>query len=382
MHFVGGAERLMTDLAVGLADAQIQVDFVTGMCHDYWRAELSQKAGVSVKELGHAATGNLSFWLNVKGFAKALAKLINSETDLIVTSSFPSSIAAGLFTKQHNAKVAHYLHEAPMVLHDKEGLKTLPSRLRMFYQLVSKRYAPDDVKAVQRSDIIMTNSQLSKKVNAAAYNIDESRIRVIYPGVNIAHMTASALGSQLVSNYVRDGIPVIFFPRGAQFWRNPKICLHALQRLKLGDFVAIFTGGADYEADALMRHAGSLGIADNVLWIKELTDEALSALYSRSSAVVSIPKRQPFGLIPLEALICGAPPIISHYSGVSEVLRNGVDTICVDGDNSEQLADAIETLLLDAETRRHIVSNGQQRVFTDFTSSRFVKDILANLSSL
>src|SRR4030042_6682879 len=141
MHFVGGAERLMTDRARGLEDAEIQVEVVTGMCHDYWRSQLSKKANcVSVKELGRATPGNLRFWLNAKGFAGAFAKLINPETDLILTSSFPSSLIADLFTKRHDVKTVHYLHEAPMVLHDREGLKALPLKLRVFYRFASARY--------------------------------------------------------------------------------------------------------------------------------------------------------------------------------------------------------------------------------------------------
>jgi glycosyltransferase involved in cell wall biosynthesis len=383
MHFIGGAERLMTDLALGLADEETRVEVVTGMCHDYWRSELLQKANcVSVKELGRATLGNLGFWLNVKGFAKAFAKLINPETDLIVTSSFPSSLIADLFTKWHDVKVVHYLHEAPMVLHDKEGLKALPLKLRMFYRFASAHYAKEDVEAVRRSDMILANSQLSKRVNAVTYGVDESSIGVIYPGVNVEHITASAVKPQLISKYVRDGLPVIFFPRGAQFWRNPEVCLQALQRLRIGDFMAVFTGGADYEVAALLKRAKALGLTGKVFWIQELSDEELNAMYSRSSLVVSIPKRQPFGLIPLEALVCGTPPIISSSSGVSEVLRDGVDAICVHESDSEQLADAIEMLILDAETRTKIVSNGKRRVLAEFTSGRFVKEVVENLSKL
>jgi glycosyltransferase involved in cell wall biosynthesis len=383
MHFIGGAERLMTDLALGLADEGAKVEVVTGTCHNYWRSELSQKANcVSVKELGRATPGNLGFWLNVKGFAKAFSRLISPETDLIVTSSFPSSLVADLFTKWHDVKVVHYLHEAPMVLHDKEGLKTLPLRLRVFYRFASAHYAKADVETVRKSNLILANSQLSKRVNAVTYGVDESSIEVIYPGVNVERMAASAVEPQLISTYVRDGVPVIFFPRGAQFWRNPEICLQALQKLRIRDFVAIFTGGADYEAAALIKHAKALRLADKVFWIQELLNEELNAMYSRSSLVVSIPRRESFGLIPLEALACGTPPIISSSSGVSEVLRDGIDAICVHADDSKQLADAIGTLILDAETRTRIISNGKRRVLAEFTSSRFVKELMASLSKL
>jgi D-inositol-3-phosphate glycosyltransferase len=172
------------------------------------------------------------------------------------------------------------------------------------------------------------------------------------------------------------------FPRGAQFWRNPEVCLQALQRLRIGDFVAVFTGGADYEASALLKRAKMLGLTGKVIWIQELSDEELNAMYSRSSLVVSIPKRQPFGLIPLEALVCGAPPIISWSSGVAEVLRDGVDAICVHENDAEKLAGAIETLILDAGLRAKIVSNGRQRVLAEFTSGRFVKEVSEALSTL
>jgi len=382
MHFVGGAERLMADLALGLADAGIQVEVVTGMCHDYWRGQLSKNAGVSVKELGCATPGSLGFWLRVKGFVKAFAKLISPETDLVLSSSFPSSLVADLFAESRDVQIVHYLHEAPMVLHDKDGVKALPLKLRMFYRFASARYAKDDFEAVRRSNLILANSCLTREVNAAIYGVDESGIGVVYPGVNVEQIKASGVKPHLVSKYVRDGGPVIFFPRGVQFWRNPLVCLQALQKLRVGDFTAVFTGGADYEEADLLKRARALGLAGRVLCVKELSDEELNAMYSRSSLVVSVPRRQPFGLVPLEALVCGVPPVISRSSGVSEVLRDGVDALCVDEGDSEQLACAIETLVLDAETRRKIVASGKQKVLADFTSVRFVKDIIANVSKL
>jgi len=382
MQFVGGAERLMTDLALGLADEGTQVEVVTGICHDYWRSELSQKAGVSVKELGHAATGNLGFWLNVKGFAKSLAKLINPETDVIFTSNFPSSLVADSFIRRHEVQVVNYLHDAPIVLHDKEGIEVLPLRLRLFYRFVSSLYAKYDIKAIQEGDMILASSRLSKRANAKVYEIDESLIQVIYPGVNIEQINPSMVVPPLISKHVEKGVPVIFIPKGTQFWRKPEVCLQALKSLQTMHLVAVFTGGADYEVSSLLRHAKALGIANKVLWVRELPQSEINAMYSYSTLVVSIAKRQGFGLIPLEALVCGASPIISWSSGVSEVLRDGVDAICVHENDAEQLAHAIETLILDAGIRAKIVSNGKQRVLAEFTSSRFVKEVSEALSKL
>jgi glycosyltransferase involved in cell wall biosynthesis len=64
------------------------------------------------------------------------------------------------------------------------------------------------------------------------------------------------------------------------------------------------------------------------------------------------------------------------------VLRDGVDAICIHENDAEQLADAIETLVLDAGIRARIVSNGKQRVLAEFTSGRFVKEVSEALSKL
>lgn len=381
MHLIGGAERLITDLALGFANEESTLEIVTGICHDRWRNELLKNNCVSLRELGKAASGNLEFWLNVKGFAKSLAGLISPETDLIFASSYPSTLAASLFPKRNNVRVIHYLQEAPIVLHEKEGLDVLPWRIRNAYRMASWRYAKLDVAAVRKCDLLIANSLLSRKINAEVYRTSESDIEVIYPGVHTEFFAPSSIVPQVVNKYVKEEKPIIFIPKGTQFWRNPAVCLQALRNLRKIDFVAVFTGGADYEVAALISRAKNLGLVNKVLWVQELLDEEINALYSRSSLVISIPKRQSFGMMPLEALLCGTPAVISSSSGVSEVLRDGEETMIVHDDSPEELADALEVLLSDVETRSRIVFNGKRKVLEKFASNRFVSEMKEKLES-
>ena len=285
-----------------------------------------------------------------------------------------------MFTANHHVKVVHYLHEAPMVLHDKEGLKVLPFRLRLFYRAMSMLYAGRDIEAVAGSDTIVANSQLSKRANAEAYGIDESKIAVVYPGVDFTSVPSSAPLPEVISARLEKESPLIFFPRGAQIWRNPEVCLQALKRLSFR-FQAVFTGGADYEGSKLMKRVKALGIASEVLWIPELSDEELNSIYSYSSLVVSIPKRQPFGLIPLEALMYGSPPIISSSSGVSEVLSDRLDVVCIDEHDPKDLANAMEALISDDGMRRKVVFNGRRTIRKRLTLSRFVEEMREKISN-
>ncbi len=382
MHFVGGAERLMADLALGLADEETSVDIVTGVCHDFWRSHLSQKKGVSVRELGRPVTGDLKFWLRVRGIAWSLAELMDPETDVVITSNFPSSLVAAAFCEKHDAWVVHYIHDAPNVLHDDEGRRVLPWRLKTFYGFVSKLYAKYDIKAIRAGDLILSSSQLSRRANAKAYGIDESKIQVVYPGVNVDSFAPSETVPRLVKEYVADGFPVVFIPKGANFWRRPEVCLHALKRLGESRFVAVFSGGASYEVASLLDQVKKLGLSGKVLWVQELSHDEINGMYTHASAVVSIAKRQGFGLIPLEALLCGSPSVVSYSSGVSEVLRDGEDVLLVHDESVDEMAKALETLISNADLGRSLVSNGKKKVLDKFTSERYASEMRAKLEEM
>jgi glycosyltransferase involved in cell wall biosynthesis len=382
MHFVGGAERLMADLALGLADEETTVDLVTGVCHEFWRSQFSQKQGkVLVRELGRPVSGDLKFWMHVRGISKSLAKLMNPETEVVITSNFPSPLVAQAFVEEHKAHVVHYIHDAPNVLHDKEGRSVLPWKIRAFYGFVSKLYAKYDAQAIRSGDQILSSSQLSRRANAKAYGIDESKIQVVYPGVNTNDFAPSATVPSLIKEYVEQTVPVIFVPKGAQVWRRPMVCLQAFKQLKTSDFVAVFSGGAPYEATGLLKRAEQLGLKEKVLWVQELPHSEINGLYKHSTAVISIAKRQGFGLIPLEALLCGSASIVSYSSGVSEVLHDGEEAMLVHDDNPQEVATALDSLLLDPRLRQRIVFNGKRKVLKNFTAERYVKEIKEKLQT-
>ncbi|MEM2129741.1 MAG: glycosyltransferase, partial [Candidatus Bathyarchaeia archaeon] len=281
LHFIGGAERLMVDLAVGLADEGCVVEVVAGLCHKYWLDYIQQNGErVKVKVLGYKVPGNLLFWLNVRGFVKALARLISSECDAVITSSFPASLVGDVFRMRNKALILHYLHEAPMVLHDREGVMALSSELRLFYRFVSCFYRKFDLEAVCRSSRIIANSCFTRRVNAAVYGVAESGISVIYPGVDVMRLRGCVHELRFIGKYRRAGVPIIFFPRGVQSWRNSQVCVQALSRLRVGEFVGVFTGGSRYEAAALFKYARRIGVDQKLLWLGELADSDLFSLYS------------------------------------------------------------------------------------------------------
>jgi glycosyltransferase involved in cell wall biosynthesis len=68
---------------------------------------------------------------------------------------------------------------------------------------------------------------------------------------------------------------------------------------------------------------------------------------------------EPFGIVPLEAMQFNVPVIISHQSGVSEIIEHAIK---IDFWDTLAMADAIYGLLNYSALARHFRSEGKQEV--------------------
>jgi glycosyltransferase involved in cell wall biosynthesis len=103
-----------------------------------------------------------------------------------------------------------------------------------------------------------------------------------------------------------------------------------------------------------------------VEFLGELSGEDRDRLFAESYAVLmpgSWP--EPFGLVAIEALACGAPVLARHVGGLAEIVREGVDGFF--GDDTMELAflvDRVETLDREA-IRVSVIDRFSARRMTD-----------------
>lgn len=82
-----------------------------------------------------------------------------------------------------------------------------------------------------------------------------------------------------------------------------------------------------------------------------------------------------FGIVYLEAWMCGKPVIGARINFITDVIRENVDGYLVEFGNAEQLAQKIENLIGNEALRRKLGQNGKERVLANFTWSRIVSTI-------
>jgi glycosyltransferase involved in cell wall biosynthesis len=139
------------------------------------------------------------------------------------------------------------------------------------------------------------------------------------------------------------------------------LAVRALADLPPEATLNVIGGGDDSYRAELGVLIDDLGLSDRVHF-QRLPREDLPAVYAAADAVL-FPVRwlEPFGLVPLEAMACGAPVVASGRGGSAEYLRAGANCLLFEVDDGPPArASAIQRLADDRNLRAAIHDGGTQ----------------------
>ncbi|HZB77538.1 MAG TPA: glycosyltransferase [Solirubrobacteraceae bacterium] len=127
---------------------------------------------------------------------------------------------------------------------------------------------------------------------------------------------------------------------------------------------------ADPEAARLRRLAAEHGVGDRLVLRGRLGRDAMPALLRSADAVVCAPWYEPFGIVPLEAMACGAPVVATAVGGQTDSVLDGVTGVHVPPRDPAALATALRELLDRPERRRELGAAGMRRAREHFAHDR------------
>jgi len=216
-------------------------------------------------------------------------------------------------------------------------------RFHLWYSFVLPRLAAS-------ARHIITVSEYSKSRIVEILKVPESKVSVVYPGVD-AHF-AIAEHARLTDVRDKYNLPEGFILTLGSL--EPRKNLHRVVDAWLlldndGRPPLVIAGGlgtqkvfGTYDVDELRRHK-------EVRLLSYVPDEDLAALYSAAGLFVYASLLEGFGLPPLEAMACGANVVLSDTSAMRET--NGGMAFMVDPDDVESIADGITRALRKGATR-------------------------------
>lgn len=115
-------------------------------------------------------------------------------------------------------------------------------------------------------------------------------------------------------------------------------------------------------AKTLRVRAGKKGLSGHVRFDGPYAQDEAVALM-RQADVVALPSRwEGFPYVALEALQAGVPVVASAAGGLSDLIRHGVNGLCVESGNPEALCDALLDLLRHPRKRARLAEEGRASV--------------------
>ena len=254
--------------------------------------------------------------------------------------------------------------------------------------------------AIEAADAVIAVSAGMKKDIMSCYDVPASRIHVIHNGIDLAEYSRKTSTAALRKYGIDPARPYVLFVGRITRQKGIIHLVNAIPHIDPEAQVVLCAGAPDTKEIAAEMAAGVARIKKNrkhVLWIEKMLPKSeVIELYSHAAAFCCPSIYEPFGIINVEAMACGAPVVASAVGGILEVVVHGKTGLLVpfqvrrDGTYeprdpkkfSRDLAASLNKVLRDPSLRKKFATAGRLRAETQFSWAGVAKKTHALYRSL
>ncbi len=249
--------------------------------------------------------------------------------------------------------------------------------------------------AILDADAIIAVSNGTRADILGAYpDVDPARIHVIYNGIDLEEYHKTASTQALLDYGVDPSVPYVLFVGRITRQKGVTHLVDAIRYLPAETQVVLCAGAPDTpEIAAEMRAKVDEARTHHprIVWIEKMVGRRETVeLYSNARVFCCPSVYEPFGIINLEAMACGAPVVASAVGGIKEVVVDG-ETGCLvpfEQDSvtgfprkpeefARGLAARLEELLRDEEKCRRFCQAGRRRAEEIFSWKSIARQTIA-----
>jgi glycogen synthase len=374
-----------------------------GVHVEYLAAELAKLIEVSVRCFGDQDNSKEN--ITVKGFPYDNPTFDNSEDKL---KAIFKTLSTGLHMNAEpiDADIVHchtwYAHFAGIVAKLCYGIPLVitthslePLRPWKREQLGRGYDASSWIEktAIEMADALIAVSEETKEDVLKHFNVDESKVKVIYNGINLQQYITTTKSTTLDEYGVDKNKPYVLFVGRITRQKGIIHLVNAIKYIDLDTQIVLCAGAPDTpEIGKEMEDAVNKvkKTRKNVIWIdKMVTKEEIIQLYSHADVFCCPSIYEPFGIINIEAMACNTAVVASAVGGIKEVVVHNETGILVPVEQQDSapfepvnpdkfakdLADGINKVINNPELRNSMAKKGRKRVEDHFDWIAIAKQV-------
>ena len=221
---------------------------------------------------------------------------------------------------------------------------------------------------MEAADMVIAVSNLTRNIVINKYNIEPEKVVAVHNAVQFAE-NDNPIPERGVDDKIVTFLGRITFQKGPDYFIEA-----AAKVLKRVPNVRFVMAGSGDMMNHCIRRVAQLGIADRFHFTGFLKGDDVQKMFQLSDVYIMPSVSEPFGISPLEAMRSNVPTIISHQSGVAEVLDYAVKVNYWDVD---AMADSIYGLITYPALAKMFSEKGMEEVnnLKWFNAATKIKDV-------
>ena len=268
---------------------------------------------------------------------------------------------------QVSSPTVYMCHEFPRSLYEKNLCKTRSRLTDLLILPVLRREKRMDLKAARSADILIANSSFMSPRIASIYGREPVIIR---PGIN-TELFSPGDSAREKSYFLSVGALSPF--------KGHHLIIEAFKKLPVDDhreLIVVADRSTGKYADKLKAFARRSRV--NLRILQGIPDRELIKLYRNAIAVICAAQREPYGLVPIEAMACGCPVIAVNQGGFVENVDDGVTGFLVPR-SSSGIAEGISSILSMPPSRLNRITADAREFVVRERAMRAEAEKIANL---
>ena len=254
--------------------------------------------------------------------------------------------------------------------------------------------------AIEMADVLIAVSKETKEDVLKHFDVDESKIEVVYNGIDLKEYVVVNETSVLDEYGIDKNKPYVLFV--GRITRQKGI-IHLVNAIKYidPDTQIILCAGAPDTPEIAKEMEDSVKEAsktrDNIIWIDKMLDKKdVIQLYSHADVFCCPSIYEPFGIINIEAMACETAVVASAVGGIKEVVVEGETGLLINLEQqksapfepvnpdqfSRDLAEGVNKVIKNKELQLKMAKNGRTRVEEFFDWEAIAKQTEAIYKSL
>lgn len=357
-RIVGGISRHVEELSHAMIRAGIDLDVITCEYEDSPAYEEVNGVRIHRVEVG-PENGDFLDWIRRLNEA-----MIEKGSSIIEQSDEPILIHAHDWLVEQAGKKLKLRHKAPLVatVHATEhgrnyGIHTDEQRYisQLEWELTYEAWRVIVCSSFMKDDLNKMLSTPMDKMDIIPNAVVPEKFKVEFEKDSFR------------ADYALPDEKIVFHVGRDVFEKGGDVLIDALTKVipNYNDVKLVIAGGKSREW--LKKIAVEKGVADKVHFTGYIDDDTLHKLYAVSDVAVVPSRYEPFGIVALEAMAAGVPIVTSDVGGLNEIVDHGITGIKTWAGDSESLAWGITQVLIDKTNSDRMAEAAYSKVLDVFS---------------